>query len=49
MVARVAVVALNGNGMRLADDVAIRRQDFGKGVPIIGIENTFRQVFDFIV
>ena len=45
----VAVVALDGDGVRLADDVAFGRQDFGKSVPVIRVKGAKGQVFDLVV
>jgi hypothetical protein len=38
MMARIAIVSLNCDGMRLANDMAIFGQNFGKSIPIIRIE-----------
>jgi len=49
MVAGVAVVALNGNGMLFTDNVSFMRQYFGESVPSIGIEYAVFEVRDFVV
>ena len=49
MVARVTVVLLDSDSVRLADDVSIRGQHPGEGVPDVGVENTTGQVPDFVV
>jgi hypothetical protein len=49
MVARIAVVAFDMCGMGFADDVAFRRQDFGKSIPMVGVINAVFQVFDLVV
>jgi hypothetical protein len=49
MVTRIAVVAFDLCGMGFADDVAFRGQDFGKGIPMVGVINAVFQVFDLVV
>jgi hypothetical protein len=49
MVASITVVLLDQDGMRLANDVALRREYFGEGVPIIRVKGAVGQVFDFVV
>jgi hypothetical protein len=49
MVARIAVIALNGDGVLLADHVTVWRQDFGESLPVVGVKNAVGQRFDFVV
>ena len=42
VMARVAVIAFDGDGMFLANSMAFWRQDFGKSVPITGEELAIR-------
>lgn len=49
MVAGVAVILLDGDGARLTDHVAFRRQDVGEGVPIVGVKEAVRYVLDLFV
>ncbi len=49
MVARIAVIALNGDGVLLADHVTVWRQDFGESLPGVGVKNAVGQMFDFVV
>jgi hypothetical protein len=49
MVAGIAVVLFDRDGMRLANDVALRGKNFGEGIPIVGVKGVVGQVFDFVV
>lgn len=49
MMAGIAVVLLDQDGMRLANDVALRREYFGESVPIVRVKDAMGQVFDFVV
>ena len=44
MVAGVAIVPRNGDGMRLADPLAFRRYNLGTGLPGVGVEETICRV-----
>jgi hypothetical protein len=46
---RVAIVLLNGDRMRLANDVALPGEDPGEGIPIVGVKDATGQVLDFVV
>jgi hypothetical protein len=39
MMPGIAVVLLDQDGMRLANNVTLRGQDFGEGLPVIGVKN----------
>src|SRR5713101_6245079 len=49
MMAGIAVVALDGDGMRLADDVTLRWQHSGESLPVIRVEGAVGQMPDFVV
>ena len=49
MMPRIAVVLLDGGGMRLAYNMTLRGENFGEGIPIIGVKDAFCQVLDFVV
>jgi len=49
MVPGVAVVALDGDCVRLADDMPLPRQHLPERVPIVGVEGAALQVPDFPV
>lgn len=49
MVAGITLVLLDQDRMRLANDVALRGKQFGKGIPIVGIKDAAGQVLDFVV
>ncbi len=49
MVARVAVVSFDGDGMSFADDMAFGGQHLGESIPIVGVEGTVLQMLDLIV
>ena len=49
MVPCIAVVLLDGDGMRLAYDVTFCRENFGKGIPVIGVKDALRQMLDFLI
>jgi hypothetical protein len=49
MMAGIAVVVLDSDGVGLADDLTIRRQVPGESVPIVDIEDAVRQVLDLVV
>ena len=49
MMASIAVVLFDRDGMRFANDVALRREHFGEGIPIVGVKGALGQVFDFVV
>ena len=45
----VAVVAFDGDGILLADNMPVFGQHIGEGVPVVGVECTIRQVLHFVV
>ena len=49
VVAGVAIVLLDGNGVFFADDVSFGRQHFSEGIPVVGIKDAVGQVLDFVV
>ena len=49
MVAGIAVVLFDQDGVRLADNMAICGKHFGEGIPIVGIKGATGQVFDFVI
>jgi hypothetical protein len=49
MMASIAVVLFDRDGMRFANDVALGREHFGEGIPIVGVKGALGQVFDFVV
>ena len=49
MMTRVAVIVLNINGMRFSDYVALGRQHFGKGVPIVCVKYASSDVLYFVI
>ncbi len=49
MVARIAVIAFDGGGVRLADHVAVWRQNWGESLPGVGVKNAVGQMVDFVV
>ena len=49
MMTCVAVVTLNSDRVGFADDMSFFGKDFRKGIPVICIEETPVQVFDFLV
>jgi hypothetical protein len=48
MVASIAVVLLDRDGMRPANDVALQREYFGEGAPIVRVKGAVGQAFDFV-
>jgi len=49
MMAGVAVITLNRHRVGFAYDMAFFGENVRKGIPVIRIEDTLFQVFDFIV
>lgn len=49
MMASIAVVLLDGDGMGLANNMAPWGKDFGEGIPIIGVKSAVSQVLDFVI
>jgi len=49
MVSRVAVIMLNVYSVRFSDNMTLRRQHFGKGIPVIRVKYTVGEVFYFVV
>ena len=49
VMAGIGVVGLDDVRMSLTDNMAVRRQNLGKGIPVVGIENAIRQVFQFCI
>jgi hypothetical protein len=49
MMASITVVLFNGDSMRLADNVALRRKYLGEGIPFVGIKYAAGQVLDFVI
>jgi hypothetical protein len=49
MMARIAVVLLNHDSMRLTDDMAFGWQHVSEGFPVIGVKDAVCQVFDLVV
>jgi len=49
MMASITVVLFNGDSMRLADNVALRRKYLGEGIPVIGVKDAAGQVLDFVI
>ena len=49
MVPRIAVMLLNRDSVRLADNVARCRKHFGEGIPIVCVKDAFCQALDFVV
>lgn len=47
--ASIAVVMLNVNCMSFADDMALRWQNLGEGVPMVSIESAVLQMSHFLV
>jgi len=45
----VAVVLFDGNGSGFADDMSLRRQMLGEGIPVLGVEHAVRQVPELVV
>jgi hypothetical protein len=45
----IAVVLPYGGGMRLAGNVALCREHFGEGIPVIGVKNALFQMLDFVI
>ncbi len=49
MMASIAIILFDANGMTFSPDMAIRREDFGKSLPVIDVEGTFFQMFHLVV
>lgn len=49
MMARVAVIALNGHRVGFAYDMSFFGENVRKSIPVIRIEDALFQVFDFLV
>jgi len=48
-VACMAVILLDSDGSRLADDMACWGQVFGQSIPVVSLEDAIAQVFDLVV
>jgi hypothetical protein len=49
MMAGVAVILRNGDGMGLSDDMPFGRQTLRKGFPVVSVENALREMFDLVL
>jgi hypothetical protein len=49
MMARIAVIMLNGDRVSFTGNVTVRRQDFGEGIPLICVKSTIFQMLDLII
>ena len=46
VMAKVAVVAFNGQGVRFAHHMSLRRQHLSEGIPVVSVEEAATQVLD---